>query len=105
VIRLATEHHAIKTLRRGTGAFMGGQATVQNDGEIWKLGFQPMDDVVAQGRHFSIFFWAETIEPGVSGMHNKKITTRRSDRANEVAHKVIPLMPPKPDSMLDRYRD
>ena len=84
---------------------MGGQATVQNDGETRKLGFEPMDDVVAQGRHFSIFFWAETIEPGVSGMHDKKTTARGRDCPDEVAHKVIPLMPSKPDSMLDRYRD
>ena len=84
---------------------MGGQATVQNDGETRKLGFKPMDDVVAQGRHFPVFFWAETIEPGVSGMHDKKTTARGRDYPDEVAHEVIPLRPSKPDSMLDRYRD
>ena len=84
---------------------MGGQSTIQNNGEVWEIRFKSMDDVVAQGRHFSIFFWTQTIEPGISSMHNKKSAARGRDLADKVANKVIPFLPPQANSVFDCYWD
>ena len=91
VIGLAPYHHAIEMLQMCGQLPRIGDTAVDGDGQMRKLFLQLMHHLITQRRHFTVFFRAQALEPGVACVHDEHLAACIADSAHKIPHKTVAL--------------
>ena len=67
---LASHHDAVDPLKVTPHLWEGGDAPVDGEGEVREVGDKLVHLGVVEGRDVAVLFWGETVQPGLSGVHN-----------------------------------
>ena len=105
VVGLTPDHDAVDLLQLGLHLLIAGQAAIDLDLTIRKIKFELMHQAVAQRRHFSVFFGAQALQPGIASVHDEGVAAGLVQGTHKVTHKVVALGAINANAVLDRDRD
>src|SRR5207253_11254828 len=80
------------------------EASIQHDRQRRKISLQALHDFVAERRNLAILLRRESLQHGVSRMHDEYIATCALDEADKIAYEAVVVIAIETDPMLDRHR-
>ena len=104
MVRLTAQHGTIHHLQLLLHLCRSGEAAIDRDGQMRKVAFELVRHGITQRRHFTVFFRAQALEPGVAGVHDEGAATCFGYCADKIAHKVIALVLVNANAVFHRDR-
>ena len=105
MVRRAPQHHAIDFAELAIDRVPVGEPAVDDDRQRRKIALQPVDDVVAQRRHFAVLLRREPLQHRVARMDDEHAAAGRGNDADEIADEAVVVAVVESDAMLDRDRN
>ena len=104
LVGFAAQHHTINYLHKALCLCEAGDAAIDDNSELWEGFFDGKHPLIAQGRDFAIFFWAQSRQDGDSGVNDKYLTPRCGDLFHKLKQIGQGLSIVNANSGLHRYR-
>src|SRR5664279_3603923 len=104
VIRGAAEHHAVDVVEFARDRRVRRDAAVDDDGQLGKVAFEAMHEVVFQRRYLAVLLRRQPLEDGVARMHHEDAAPGRGNSTDEVAHEGVFVDRVYANAVLDRDR-
>ena len=79
LISRAAKHRTIDMIEMRLRSGDGDDAAVDRDRHIRQRRLEPIDPVIVERRDVAVFFWRQSIEPGLARMNNQHIRASRND--------------------------